>query len=167
MKDSPTDYYREHHWGIESLLESTEAHCQICVQLYANLQQHYWKPPDNTRSGVGNKHTINTEMVEGHRVKKGGFFFASEYYWDNNAGSNWYWTKHSDAGVGEKMKPLLTYQCQKTLDLAQNDHLETQITFRINGEHFGTSGYTSRTLPESYFHRLITLPSERRYRSFI
>jgi hypothetical protein len=33
---------KTHHQTIEELHEAAAAHCQICVQLFLNLQQHYW-----------------------------------------------------------------------------------------------------------------------------
>jgi hypothetical protein len=33
---------KHHHHTVEELYEAAAAHCQICVQLFLNLQQHYW-----------------------------------------------------------------------------------------------------------------------------
>jgi hypothetical protein len=56
---------KNHHQTIEKLHEAAAAHCQICVQLFLNLQRHYWSSfaPGSTLSAPEKAKIMIREMM--------------------------------------------------------------------------------------------------------
>jgi hypothetical protein len=61
---------KHHHHTVKQLHEAAAAHCQICVQLFLNLQRHYWNSfaPDSTLSAPEKAKIMIREMMLKQRL---------------------------------------------------------------------------------------------------
>jgi hypothetical protein len=133
--------FKRHHYSVEDLHEAAAANCQICVQLFLNLQRHYWTifTPDSTFSASEKEQTMIKEMMANQE----------SYLRNLNISAS-------------RDKYLLTYKVRNSIGL-RVDGSERDLSFLTWGYHLYTSRDPTEDVFESYFQHFVTLPSERKF----
>jgi hypothetical protein len=135
---------KRHHYNVEDLHKAAAANCQICVQLFMNLQRHYWTifTPNSTFSALEKEQTMITEMM------------ASQESYSRNL----------DISARLDDEYLLTYDFW---NFRGPDELERHLPFVTRGHHFNTSRDPTRDVFESYVQSFVMLPSKGKFTSLV
>jgi hypothetical protein len=132
-----------HHHTVEELRNAAAASCQICIQLFFNLQRHYWTifTPDSTLSVLEKEGMMVREMMS-----------SQESYL-------------RDRDIPHVSDNLLTYLNFGSVNKIENEAI--LLDFFIGGHNFNTSRNTTGAAFAIYSQRFISLPSKRKCCRFL